>query len=358
MNDSLHPVARLLPEMSAAEFAQFRESIRTSGQREPVTLHRDGRIIDGRHRARACRELGLPLATRIFEGQDPELLSYVLDLNLTRRHLDESQRAIVAARAETLRHGGNRQGANVRLGPDREALAKTFGISERTICSARAVLKHGAPELVEAVEQGDIAVSAAAQLARRPRKQQLARIERDRRKAAGCWRQPDDFYRTPRGTTRALLGVEQFPTTVWGPAAGDGAISRVFEEAGHSVVSTDLVDRDYGEAGRDFLQEPALLAECIVTNPPFKPIDEFAVHALELGVEKMAILARLAWLEGRTRHQELWRREKLARIGVFSERQTLWRGDDAAPEADGGMTAYAWFIFERNHRGLYAGGWL
>ena len=75
------------------------------------------------------------------------------------------------------------------------------------------------------------------------------------------------------------------------------------------------------------------------------------IHALDLGIEKLAILARLAWLEGRARHESLWRREKLARVWIFSERQTLWRGDDAVPEEDGGMTAYAWFVFERHHSG-------
>ena len=105
---------------------------------------------------RACEELGLPVQSRVFPGDDSEILQFVLDMNLTRRHLDESQRSMVAAEAETLKHGGNRQDANLRLGQDREALAKQFGVSERSICSASAVCKHGCSELVEAVKQGVI----------------------------------------------------------------------------------------------------------------------------------------------------------------------------------------------------------
>ena len=98
MSLTAHPVAALLPDMSEDEYAELRESIASNGLRAAITLHRNGRIIDGRHRARACAELGVPLASTVFEGSDNNLLAFVLDLNLKRRHLDESQRAMVAAK--------------------------------------------------------------------------------------------------------------------------------------------------------------------------------------------------------------------------------------------------------------------
>jgi len=54
-------------------------------------------------------------------------------------------------------------------------------------------------------------------------------------------RQKDDFYPTPPEGTRALLSVERFDGSIWEPACGDGAISRVLIEAGYEVVSSDLV---------------------------------------------------------------------------------------------------------------------
>ena len=48
----------------------------------------------------------------------------------------------------------------------------------------------------------------------------------------------------------------------------------------------------------------------------------------------------------------------LARVWVFAARQTLWFGDDAFPETDGGMTAYAWFVFDSDHVGAPSLGWL
>jgi len=63
----------------------------------------------------------------------------------------------------------------------------------------------------------------------------------------------DHFYPTPPEGTRALLRVEKFEGTIWEPACGDGAISRELEAVGHTVLSTDLIDRGYGTAGVDFL---------------------------------------------------------------------------------------------------------
>jgi len=55
-----------------------------------------------------------------------------------------------------------------------------------------------------------------------------------------------DFYPTPPEAVRALLSVETFTGSVWEPACGDGAISKVLIEAGFEVVSTDLIDRGFG----------------------------------------------------------------------------------------------------------------
>jgi hypothetical protein len=109
----------------------------------------------------------------------------------------------------------------------------------------------------------------------------------------------------------------------------------------------------------DFLATTKRSADALITNPPYNDglDDEFALHALALGFHKIALLCRLTWLAGQGRLHKLWQQGKLARIWVFSQRQTLWRGDDAG-ESDGGMTEYAWFVFDLAHRGGTTIGWL
>jgi hypothetical protein len=63
--------------------------------------------------------------------------------------------------------------------------------------------------------------------------------------------------------------VETFEGSIWEPACGDGAISKVLEAAGYTVISTDLVDRGYGHGGHDFLKSETPLGRNIITNPPY-----------------------------------------------------------------------------------------
>jgi hypothetical protein len=233
-----------------------------------------------------------------------------------------------------------------------------FKVSQRLVTAAAQVRKRGVLELVTAVEQGSVVVSQAAKIAQLPQERQAPRLERYHRKERGEGRQEHDFYRTPKETTRAVVIKEKLPKKVCEPCCGDGAISRVLEALGHKVISSDKYDRGYGEPGRDFLKETEKQADCMMTNPPFDQIDEIVLHALDLGYAKIIVLGPITWLAGMQHYAALWRRHKLARVWVFSPRQTLWRGDDKNAEDDGGMTDYAWFVIEQDYNGLPALDWL
>lgn len=162
---SLHPAAEIFPEMEASALAALTADIAANGQHEPILIL-DGQVIDGRCRLRACEALGIEPRIRDVsaEGGDPFVLA--VSLNLHRRHLTESQRAMVATKLATLANGSN-QHAPIGA-PSQEAAADLLNVSRRSIQRARAVVDHGTPELVTAVEQGEVAVSAAADLSRLP----------------------------------------------------------------------------------------------------------------------------------------------------------------------------------------------
>jgi hypothetical protein len=170
-------------------------------------------------------------------------------------------------------------------------------------------------------------------------------------------RERDDFYPTPPEAVRALLAAVRFEGSIWEPACGDGAISRILEAAGHEVTSTDLIDRGYGTPGVDFLLDWQTRADNVVTNPPYKLAEEFAYHALARTTCQVALLARLAWLEGRKR-RKLFESTPLEHVYVFSGRLRIQRGRAATACDAGGMIAFAWFVWCHGYRGEPKIGWL
>lgn len=167
----------------------------------------------------------------------------------------------------------------------------------------------------------------------------------------------DDFYPTPARGIEALLSVESFDGPIWEPACGDGAISKALEAAGYRVASTDLVDRGYGEPRIDFLMEYQSRAPNIVTNPPFNLAVPFVRKSLELTTGKVAMLLKLAFLEGRER-AELFAQSPLARVHVFSRRLSFVPGDGARKLEGGGMMAFAWLVWDHAHTGKPTLGWI
>jgi ParB-like chromosome segregation protein Spo0J len=176
-----HPLANIFPLLEGVTFDELVADIREHGLHEPIVVYED-RILDGRNRLRACQAAGVEPAFTAYTGDDP--VAYVVSLNLRRRHLDESQRAMVAAKLATLRDG---QRADLVEGLPIGRASALLNVGERTVARAREVQEHGTPELVSAVERGAISVSAAADVAALPAQEQreiVARGEREILRAA------------------------------------------------------------------------------------------------------------------------------------------------------------------------------
>lgn len=95
----------LIPPVSSADYERLKNSIREEGGLLiPITLNQDNVVIDGHHRLRACRELGLPVIYNIkdFTNRPLDELKFVVSVNLHRRHLDEFQRAEIGMKMEKI----------------------------------------------------------------------------------------------------------------------------------------------------------------------------------------------------------------------------------------------------------------
>ena len=153
-----HPASDIFPLMADAEFQKLKADISANGVLEPVWLC-GGMVLDGRHRMMACVQLGVAPPLREYTGDDPA--GFAVSLNLHRRHLDTSQRAMVAAKLANLPHGVRADQSGHMAGVTQSESAELLNVGERTVRRARAVLDEGTPELIEAVERGEKSVTAA-----------------------------------------------------------------------------------------------------------------------------------------------------------------------------------------------------
>lgn len=170
-----HEVANIFPLIEGEAFETLKSDIFQHGLREAIWLHPDESIIDGRNRHRACIELGITPELRYWdEEKHGPLLPFVISLNLHRRHLNETQRAMVAAKVANMR-----QGERTDLEPSvnlpkvsQSQAAELLNVSEKTVRFAVTVQENAAPELLSLVESGEVAVSAAAEVASLPAEEQ------------------------------------------------------------------------------------------------------------------------------------------------------------------------------------------
>ena len=175
-------------------------------------------------------------------------------------------------------------------------------------------------------------------------------------------RLPNEFYPTPPEATRALLSVETFEGSIWEPACGEGDIARELSAAGHTVVSTDLVDYGFGIPRVDFLKEIRPRARHIVTNPPYGSglADAFITRSLDFVRETrgtVAMLLNLASLAHRTRTR-WWREHPPARLYAIDD-IVCWPEHRYGPAPSHfSKHRYFWAVWTQNHQGPSAFWWL
>lgn len=82
-----------LPNLSAAEYRALREDIEANGLIYPIVVDQTGVVIDGHHRRRICKELGIDEKRIVVRVRDKEhRASLALTLNLLRRQMDRRRR--------------------------------------------------------------------------------------------------------------------------------------------------------------------------------------------------------------------------------------------------------------------------
>ena len=163
----IHPLAEIFPSIEGPAFDALVKDIEARDQQEHAWIY-ESKILDGKNRYEACKKLGRELKVHFYTGDDP--VGFVLSANLHRRQLDTSQRAMVAAGLANLKVGTNR--FTKKVGPSIEVAAQLLNVGRASVERAKIVLGSGDPDLIKAVQTGEMAVSEAAAQAQQQQDQQ------------------------------------------------------------------------------------------------------------------------------------------------------------------------------------------
>ena len=169
-----------------------------------------------------------------------------------------------------------------------------------------------------------------------------------------------DLFPTPPWAGRGFLHYmvpDISGKKVWDPAAGKGHLTHVFNGFDCDVFASDIVD--HGQLGEpldavgDFLCEinPIIpkfkggsdQADWIITNPPFNAAAEFVETALGYGAN-VALLCRIAFLEGKGRFNELFLKNPPSFVAVHAERVPMCA--DVWDPSLSTASCYAWFVWK------------
>jgi ParB-like nuclease family protein len=182
-NPIFHPLANAFPllDEDSEEFAELVKDIEEHGLNSPIVRY-EGKILDGRNRWRALQKIndGLPVNERLAGREvqfdaDRDPVAFVWSANAVRRQLTPAQRAMAAEQLATASRGYQRKNGD---GSDTDAemtipeAAEKTGASVSSIERARRVRKTAAPEVVAAVEKGDLQLGTAERLAEKPVEEQ------------------------------------------------------------------------------------------------------------------------------------------------------------------------------------------
>jgi ParB-like chromosome segregation protein Spo0J len=157
-------------------------SMRELGLLQPIGITGDHRLVFGERRVKAAQMLGWTcILARVVDL--PSIVAGEYAENEIRKDFTPSERVALVEAFRTLRKGGDRLSEQFRncgteaIRTDEAAQRAGFTSSDQ-FERARAVIAHGTPEVVAAMDAGKASISAAALLATQPRDFQSQVAER------------------------------------------------------------------------------------------------------------------------------------------------------------------------------------
>lgn len=176
--ENWHDAAKLFPMLPEEELSELADDIGKHGLQNPIVLF-DDKVLDGRNRLLACRLAEVEPQFHQWEANGSSPVAWVISLNLKRRHLTATQKAVVAFEAlplfeaeakdrQKLSEGrgrkkeaekGTQKVAEV-FGEAREQAAKSTGANRQYVADVKRIADK-TPELVEKMKSGELSITDA-----------------------------------------------------------------------------------------------------------------------------------------------------------------------------------------------------
>lgn len=173
---------KLVPALTPSEYQALKESISSEGLIYPILVNRQGIVLDGHHRLRACRELGIRLTEQNMVVKDfgapLEEGRFVITANLRRRHLNDFQKAELGyallqierekarlRQLSTLKQGDKLPSTSIKAngedtGKAAVIVAKEVGLSRPTFERSISIIERAPERLKEKLRAGEISIAA------------------------------------------------------------------------------------------------------------------------------------------------------------------------------------------------------
>lgn len=163
--------------------------------------------------------------------------------------------------------------------------------------------------------------------------------------------QPNEYYATHPSVTLDLLRVESFHHSILEPACGGGFISQPLIDNGYDVLSTDLIDRGFGNGGIDFLlYEFEKDKYDIVTNPPYTFFIPFLLKAIEICRNKVAMLLPVTFLSCKQRCK-IYKSYPPHTVYIYTDRICIAKnGEFEKYDSTINPQMYAWFVWQKGFK--------
>ena len=145
----IHELANLSPTMTNEQYEALKDSIKEFGQIYPAVLYK-GLLIDGRHRLKALKELGIEKIK--YKNENPqmtegEVRDRILKVHEQRRHQTPTQKAIMAYREFVRR---KKKGEKVTIG----SIAKEFGSTRELVSRTKTLAELTSERIIEILFNG------------------------------------------------------------------------------------------------------------------------------------------------------------------------------------------------------------